>query len=216
MMASRNFSILGVCFALCSAPAWATDVNVIGLFSNKAVVVINRGQPKTMSVGDATPEGVKLIAVDHNGATLEIDGKRQTLEMGQHFATAPSAGGGNKVTLAPDSRGHFITDGQVNGVPMRFLVDTGASVVAMSVSDARRIGIDYMKGERGYSIVADGRRVPAYRVKLDSVTVGDITVFGVEASVTEGSMGVALLGMSFLNRMEMQRDSQSLTLIKRY
>jgi aspartyl protease family protein len=215
-MASRNLSILALCLALCSAPAWATDVNVIGLFTSKAVVVINRGQPRTLSVGDTTPEGVKLIAVDRNGATLEIDGKRQTLEMGQHFATAPPAGGGSKVKLAPDERGHFVTDGQVNGVPMRFLVDTGASVVALSVSDAQRIGIDYMKGERGYSIVADGRRVASYRVKLESVTVGDITVFGVDASISEGSMGVALLGMSFLNRMEMQRDSQSLTLIKRY
>jgi aspartyl protease family protein len=197
-------------------PAWATDVNVIGLFSSKAVVVINRGSPKTLSVGDSTPEGVKLIAVDRNGATLEIDGKRQTLEMGQHFATAPSAGGGNKVKLAPDSRGHFVTEGQVNGQPIRFLVDTGASLISMSTAEAQRIGIDYRKGERGYSIVADGRRVPVYRVKLDSVTVGDITVFGVDASIGEGSMGVALLGMSFLNRMEMQRDSQSLTLIKRY
>lgn len=197
-------------------PAWATDVNVIGLFSTKAVVVINRGQPKTLSVGDTTPEGVKLIAVDRNGATLEIDGKRQTLEMGQHFATAPSAGGGNRVKLAPDARGHFVTDGQVNGQPIRFLVDTGASLISMSTAEAQRIGIDYRKGERGYSIVADGRRVPVYRVKLDSVTVGDITVFGVDASIGEGSMGVALLGMSFLNRMEMQRDSQSLTLTKRY
>jgi aspartyl protease family protein len=215
-MASRKISSFGVCVALCSIPAWATDVNVIGLFTTKAVVVINRGQPKTLSVGDTTPEGVKLIAVDRNGATLEIDGKRQTLEMGQHFATAPSAGGGTRVTLAPDSRGHFVTEGQVNGQPIRFLVDTGASLISLSAADAQRIGIDYRKGEQGYSIVADGRRVPIYRVKLDSVTVGDITVFGVDAVVGEGSMGVALLGMSFLNRMEMQRDSQSLTLIKRY
>jgi len=122
-MASRKLSSLVACVALGSMPAWATDVNVIGLFSSKAVVVINRGSPKTLSVGDSTPEGVKLIAVDRNGATLEIDGKRQTLEMGQHFATAPSAGGGNKVKLAPDSRGHFVTEGQVNGQPIRFLVD---------------------------------------------------------------------------------------------
>jgi aspartyl protease family protein len=215
-MASRKLPSLAACVALGSMPAWATDVNVIGLFSSKAVVVINRGQPKTLSVGDTTPEGVKLIAVDRNGATLEIDGKRQTLEMGQHFATAPSAGGGTTVKLAPDSRGHFVTEGQVNGQPIRFLVDTGASLISMSTAEAQRIGIDYRKGERGYSIVADGRRVPVYRVKLDSVTVGDITVFGVDASIGEGSMGVALLGMSFLNRMEMQRDSQSLTLTKRY
>ena len=109
-MPSTRYSALALLIVLAALPARATDVNVIGLFSTKAVVVINRGSPKTLSVGDTTPEGVKLIAVDRNGATLEIDGKRQTLEMGQHFATAPSAGGGNRVKLAPDSRGHFVTE----------------------------------------------------------------------------------------------------------
>ena len=215
-MASMRYSALAICAALGSAGAAATDVNVIGLFSDKAVVVINRGSPRTLRAGETTAEGVKLISADRNGAVMEIDGKRQTLEMGQHFATAPSAGGGTRVTLSPDSRGHFITEGQVNGQPIRFLVDTGASLVSMSTTEARRLGIDYTKGDRGYSVVADGRRVPVYRVKLDSVSLGDVTLFGIDAVVGEGDMGVALLGMSFLNRMEMQRDSQSLTLIKRY
>ena len=215
-MASIRYSALAVCAALGSAAAAATDVNVIGLFSTKAVVVINRGNPRTLSVGETTAEGVKLISVDRNGAVLEIDGKRQTLEMGQHFATAASKTTGGSVTLAADNRGHYITDGQVNGQHIRFLVDTGATLVALGSTDARRMGIDYTRGDRGYSIVADGRRVPSYRVKLDSVTVGDITVFGVDASVTEGDMGAALLGMSFLSRMEMRREGQELILSKRY
>ena len=203
--------------ALLAAPgAFATDVNVIGLFSGRAVVVINRGAPKTLRAGETTPEGVKLISADSRGAVIEIDGKRQTLEMGQHFESSVSAPSGARtsVVLSPDTRGHFITDGQVNGGYIRFLVDTGATLVSMSAADASRLGIDYKNGEPGYSIVADGRRVPSYRLKLDSVSVGDITIYGVEAAVHEG--GSALLGMSFLNRTEMRREGQNLTLTKRY
>jgi len=208
--------VLATAAALGSIGAHATDVNVIGLFSSKAVLVINRGNPRTISVGETTAEGVKLISVDRNGAVLEIDGKRQTLEMGQHFATSASRTTGGTVTLSADSRGHYVTDGQINGQHIRFLVDTGATLVSFSAGEARRMGVDYRNGERGYSVVADGRRVPSYRIKLDSVTVGDITVFGVEASVSEGEVGAALLGMSFLSRMEMRRDGQQMTLSKRY
>jgi aspartyl protease family protein len=207
---------LALAAALGSPGAAATDVNVIGLFADRAVVVVNRGAPRTLRAGEATAEGVKLISADSRGAVLEIDGKRQTLEMGQHFENAAPAGARSSVTLAPDSRGQYVTDGQVNGGHVRFLVDTGATLIAMSAADAGRLGIDYRNGQPAVAIVADGRRVPAWRVKLDSVTVGDITIFGVDASVSEGGMGAALLGMSFLNRTEMRREGQNLTLTKRY
>ena len=147
---------------------------MVGLFSGKAVVTINRGQPRILTVGQTTAEGVKLVSVDGKAATLEIDGKRQVLEMGQHFETAGQPGERASVTLAPDSRGHFVVDAQVNGGHMRLLVDTGATLVSLSAADARRLGIDYTKGEPGYSIVADGRRVPTYRLKLDSVSIGGL------------------------------------------
>jgi aspartyl protease family protein len=210
----RSF-LLG-CAALAAVPGHATDVTVVGLFSGKAVVTVNRGAPHTLAVGQSTPEGVKLLAADHASATLEIDGKRQTLEMGQHFEAPAQAVERASVTLAPDSRGHFITDAQVNGGHMRFLVDTGATMVRISVQDAQRLGIDYTKGEPGYSVVADGRRVPNYRLKLDSVSIGGLTLYSVDATVGEGSMNFGLLGMSFLSRTEMRREGQNLTLTKRY
>lgn len=208
---------MAACAALGSAGAAATDVNVIGLFSDKAVVVINRGAPRTLRAGETTAEGVKLISADSRGAVLEIDGKRQTLEMGQHFENAASAGSGrNSVTLSPDSRGQYLTDGQINGGHIRFMVDTGATTIAISAAQAQRLGIDYRSGQRTYAVVADGRRVPSYLVKLDSVSVGDITLFGVDALVGEGGMDAALLGMTFLSRTEMRREGQNLTLTKRY
>jgi aspartyl protease family protein len=209
-------SWLWIATATAAFPAQAADVTVVGLFSGKAVVTINRGSPRILAVGQATPEGVRLVAVDAKGATLEIDGKRQVLEMGQHFETAASGNERASVTLAPDSRGHFIADAQVNGGHMRLMVDTGATMVRISMQDARRLGIDYTKGDPGYSIVADGRRVPNYRLKLDSVSIGGITLYSVDATVGEGGMGYGLLGMSFLSRTEMRREGQNLTLTKRY
>lgn len=210
------WSKLLVSAALAAVPAGATDVTVVGLFPSKAVVTVNRGQPRILAVGQATPEGVKLVSVDGSSATLEIDGKRQRLEMGQHFETAAQGGERASVTLAPDSRGHFIADAQVNGGHVRLMVDTGATMVRISTGDAQRLGIDYSKGEPGWSIVADGRRVPAWRLKLDTVSIGGLTLYNVDATVGEGGMGFGLLGMSFLSRTEMRREGQNLTLTKRY
>jgi aspartyl protease family protein len=203
--------------ALACTGACAVDVNVIGLFPGKAVITVNRGAPRTLSVGDKTAEGVVLISTDSKGAIFEIDGKRETLEMGQHFESAAQTGARQSVTLGPDERGHYIVDGMINGGYMRFIVDTGATTISMTAADATRLGIDYRRGRPGQSVVADGRRMAVYRVTLDSVTIGDITIFNVEASVSESvGIGGALLGNSFLNRVEMRREGQNLTLTKRY
>jgi aspartyl protease family protein len=208
--------VAAIVIALAAASADATDVTVVGLFPSKAVVTINRGQPRILAVGQSTPEGVKLVSVDAAGAVLDIDGKRQRLEMGQHFETPSQGGERTSVTLAPDSRGHFIADAQVNGGHLRLLVDTGATTVRLSTQDAQRLGIDYTRGEPGWSIVADGRRVPNWRLKLDSVSIGGLTLYNVDATVGEGGVGYGLLGMSFLSRTEMRREGQDLTLTKRY
>lgn len=201
--------------AFAATAAQATDVNVIGLFPGKAVVTINRGAPRTLSVGQKTAEGVVLISSDHASAVVEIDGKREKLEMGQHFETAAQTGSRQSVNLAQDGSGHFLAEGMVNGSHIRFMIDTGATLVSIPVSEAARLGIDYQKGQPGYAILADGRRVASYRVILDSVTIGDLTLLNVEGSVSQGS-GIPLLGMSFLNRTEMRREGQSMTLTKRY
>ena len=198
------------------AGALATEVNVIGVFPGKAVVTINRGAPRTLSIGEKTAEGVVLISSSAQGAVLEIDGKRESLDMGQHFASSASADGARaSVNLSPDSSGHFMAEGMVNGAHIRFMVDTGATLVSIPIAEAARLGIDYQKGRPGYAILADGRRVASWRVMLDSVTVGDVTLLNVEGAVGQGS-GTPLLGMSFLNRMEMRREGQNLTLTKRY
>lgn len=202
----------------CAAPllVQAVDVNVIGLFPGKAVVVVNRGAPRTLAVGERTAEGVLLVSADRAGAVIEFEGRRERLEMGQHFESASQTGARTAVTLAADSRGHFVADGAINGAHVRFLVDTGATYVSLPASQAARMGIDYRKGHKGYSQTANGVTV-VYRVSLDSVTLGGLTLFNVEGVVHEGKgLDVALLGMSFLNRTELRRDGANLTLVKRY
>lgn len=197
-----------------AGPAAATDVNVVGLFSNKAVVSIDGGPPRTMSVGQRSPEGVALVAVDRETATFEIEGKRRALQMGQAYASAAAARTGS-VTLKADGRGHFFTDGQVNGGTVRFQVDTGATMIALPAADARRIGISYLGAERGMVQTAAGPTA-AYRVKLDTVRVGDITLNGVDAVVLESGLQGALLGMTFLNRTDIRSEGETMVLIKRF
>jgi aspartyl protease family protein len=156
-----------------------------------------------------------LLGTEKDAASFDIDGKKRTLRMGQAYSTVMRAGRQN-VTLSADARGHFVTTGAINGGSVRFLVDTGATLVALPAAEARRLGIDYLQGPRGQMQTANGVAM-AYRVKLDTVRIGDIEINNVDAVVSEGdSMGVTLLGMSFLNRMEMKRDGQHMTLTKRY
>ena len=158
--------------------------------------------------------GVTLAAVDQEGVTLDTGGKRQSVALGAHMNRAP-AGGGASVTLQADGRGHFMVQGQINGGAIRMLVDTGATLIALPAQDALRLGIDYKKGTRGMVNTANGL-APVYRTRLDSVKVGDIVLNQVDAVVQENGLPYALLGMSFLNRTEMRRDGEQMTLTKRF
>ncbi|HUL91209.1 MAG TPA: TIGR02281 family clan AA aspartic protease [Burkholderiales bacterium] len=187
-----------------------------GLFPNKAVVVIDGGAPRVLTVGQQPVNGVSLLSTDGETATFLIDGQKKTLKVSQHQGGPAPASSAQSATLTANTQGHFLADGQINGGSVRFLVDTGATTVSLSSADASRLGIDYRKGQPGLMGTANGAAV-AYKVKLDTVRVGNIVVNNVDAAVLEGSqMPFALLGMSFLNRMEMQRAGQTMVLIKRY
>lgn len=212
---------IGIALLCSAAQTHAADISVTALFGGKAQLIIDGGKPRMLSAGQTSPEGVKLISADSSAAVIEFQGKRRTLALGSGYrvsgvSLAPDAGAGASVTLTADTQGHYQTLGQVNGGTVQFLVDTGATSIALPSAEARRLGINYLSGERGYTQTANGRAL-AYRIKLDTVKVGDITLYGVDAVVLEGDgLKMALLGMSFLNRTEMRRDGQALTLIRRY
>lgn len=209
-------NLLGLLLLGATCAGHATEVNIVGLFSGKAMVMVNGGKPHMMANGETSPEGIKLISADSNAAVLEIDGKRQTLNMGQSANIKPKEGSGNPTTiLTADSAGHFFTVGSINGASTRMIVDTGATMVSMSSAEAKRLGISYLNGERGAVSTANGV-VPAYRVTFNTVKLGNITLNQVEGLVQESSMPFVLLGMSFLKRLEMKRDGSSMTLVKKY
>lgn len=212
----KNSSLVCLLFLIFGGPAAATDVNVIGLFPGKAVVVINGEKPRTLSAGQTSPEGVKLISADSDTAEFEIDGKRQVLGLGNSISSNFAPTENSKVTLIADNSGHFITEGSINGATVKFLIDTGASMVSLNSSEAKRIGLNYLKGQPGQVSTANGL-VLVYKVKLDTVKIGDITLSNVDALVHEGeNLPIVLMGMSFLNRVEMKREGSQMTLIKRY
>ncbi|MBV6410058.1 MAG: hypothetical protein GAKPKEKM_00834 [Rhodocyclaceae bacterium] len=209
-----NSSLCALFCALAVQPARAADVGVVGLFPGKAVLVIDGGAPRTVPVG-ANIGGVRLIAVDQDSATVEIGARRQRLAIGQHAHAGGDGGGAQTTSLTADGRGHFITTGTVNGATIRFMVDTGATSVALGASDARRANVSIANARPVMVQTANGI-TPAWVVTLSTVRVGDVTLNEVEGIVHQHDMPVALLGMSFLNRMEMKRDGQTMTLRKRY
>ena len=213
--ACRFWLVFGICLILMVPRVHAVDVGLAGLFPGKALLTIGGGPPRIVAVGVTTPEGVKVVSTDGETATLEVGGTKRVLRVGQNVAAQPSTSGSQKVVLTADSAGHFLTSGNINGTTVRFLVDTGASMVSLGASDARRIGIDASKGEQALTSTANGQAVVT-RVKLDNLRVGEITMNNVDALVHQQDMPFALLGMSFLNRMEMQREGDTMTLKKRY
>jgi aspartyl protease family protein len=201
---------------LASSAAFAQTVSMSGSLGDKALLMID-GAPRTVATG-ATVQGVKLVSVTGNDAVVEIKGKRFTVVMGGaqvSLGGQASSGGGSQIVLTAGSGGHFMTAGGINGKAVRFMVDTGATSVAMSIAEAEHLGLDYRNGQRGYVSTANGN-APAYRVRLAEVRVGDVVVYDIEALVVPAQMEFILLGNSFLTRFQMKRENETLTLSKRF
>lgn len=184
-----------------------------GIFPGKALLIIDGGAPRTLAIGVKTAEGVQVQAIDGDRVTLEVNGRKQVLRVGQSVVSQASADRGATAVLNVDGRGHFVTTGAVNERPVVFLVDTGASMISLGAAEARRLGLDVKHARTVVVETANGRAMAA-RIKLDSVRVGEIVLHNVDALVHPQDMPVALLGMSFLNRLEMQRLGDIMTLKK--
>ena len=200
---------------VCVGASAQTTVSLSGSMGDKALLVIN-GTPRAVAVG-TTRDGIKVIGVTPHDATVEIDGKRVVLLLGGAQVNLGGAGGassGTRIVMTAGSGGHFLSDGSINGKQVRFLVDTGASVIALGRADAERIGLDYKNGTRVLMNTANGQ-VMAFRVTLNSVRIGDVQVHNVEATVSTGEMPFVLLGNSFLTRFQMKRENDMLTLDRR-
>lgn len=210
----RVQSALLTCLLFAAAPLAAQDVGLAGIMGSKAMLIINGGQPEAVRVGESL-DGVKVVSIQGDQVVVDIGGRKRPLRVGQHAVGAAPADGSGKIVLTADGQGHFFTTGTINGTSVRFMVDTGATMISLGASDARRLGLDFNRGQRGYSQTANGQ-VEVSRIKLDTVSIAGVTLHQVDALIHRNDMPIALLGMSFLNRMEMQRDGSTMTLRRRF
>jgi aspartyl protease family protein len=211
--------------ALCAAaaliaatpPAWAqTRVALQGMLGHKALLLIGGDAPHLTAPGE-TWRGVKVISTSGEQAVVLVDGRQLTLRVGEAPASVggpADAGGSDRVMLAADARGHFLTQGSINNHPVQFMVDTGASVIAISQSEADRLGLDYKKGRPVHMSTANGT-IQGWAITLGAVRVGDMVTYDVSAVITPAPMATVLLGNSYLMRFNMRRDGDQMMLIKR-
>ena len=208
---------VGLAFAV-SGAAWAQSVALAGMLGGKALVIVDGAAPKTVAAGESY-KGVKVVSTQGDVAVLEIGGKRHSLRVGDAPASvganASGEASGKRITLSAGSGGHFFSSGQINGKAVQVVVDTGATLVALSQADAQRIGLNYRAGQMTQISTANGV-IPAWRVKLASVRIGDVMVYEVDSVVSSGTMPYVLLGNSFLSRFQMTRTNDEMVLEKRF
>jgi aspartyl protease family protein len=197
---------------LCQLAAAAPWVQVVGLFPGAAVVTVD-GQRKLVRVGQTGPGGVQVVSVDTTGAVLRVEGAERRYALSRELSAGFAEPERRQLSIAQGQGGHYWIAGSVNGQPVQFLVDTGATSVAINEAQARRLGIDYRVDGRQIVVGTASGTAKAWRVTLNSVKVGAIDVLGVEAVVVEGGAPAdALLGMSFLSRVSWREEQGVLKL----
>lgn len=196
----------------------ASKVSFNGSLGSQAALLLIDGEARTVRVGQ-TIEGVRLIALDDGRATVELNGQRLTLTLGASPGRVGpginGAGSTRQITLNSGTGGHFFTAGMINGRSTQFLVDTGATSVAIAQAEAERLGLRFREGRRIMTHTANGT-VPAHRLQLETLRIGDVEVRNVDAIVVPGQMNHVLLGNSFLSRFQMKRENELMTLELRY
>jgi aspartyl protease family protein len=213
-MVGNRLSLL-LCLLLLSTTTVAIEnIQVMALFSGKAMVMID-GKQRLLTVGKLSPEGVMLISASSREAVIEIDEQQQTYQLGSRISTQfKKRESGPEAKIWRNGR-RYITSGLINGLPVDFLLDTGATSVAMSSTTAKRLGIPYRLKGRPITVGTASGTAKGYQVNLDRVKVGEIELYNVMGAVIEGdSPKTVLLGMTFLKQVTME-DKGTLMLLKK-
>ncbi len=189
-------------------------IHAVALFKDKAVLDVD-GKRRSVAVGATTREGVKLLQANSERAVIEVDGERLTLKLNGKIITG-AAKHKNRIQLFPGKGGHYFVDGLINGHKIPFLIDTGATTIAINKNMAKRIGLQYrVDGTKGLVETASGT-VAAYDVRFKTVQIRAITLRNVRGTVLDGNFPrVALLGQSFLNKLNLRRDGIVMELSER-
>ena len=200
------------------ATAQSQSVTLSGMVGSKALLIVDGSAPKIVAPGESF-NGVKVISTQGDTAVLMVGGKRMNLRVGDAPASvgeqAGSKSSGSRIVLTVGDGGHFLAQGSINGKSVQFMVDTGATAVAMGAAEAKRMGIDYTSGRPVRMSTANGQAL-GYLLTLNSVRIGDVEVQNVEAIVSPQAMPYVLLGNSFLTRFSMRRDNDQMVLERRF
>jgi aspartyl protease family protein len=195
----------------------ARDVLVLGIFPDRALLQVD-GERHLLRIGEATDDGIRLLSADSRAGhvVLDIQGRSRQVALGGRAGGSFRARESARAQIFANSAGAYTTTGSINGRTVTFLVDTGASAVAMNSNEATRLGIDYTRGTLTQVHTASGNAF-AYRLILDRVKVGEIEQRNVDAMVVVGDAPrIALLGMTFLSRVEIRNEGQALVLEQRF
>lgn len=215
-MYALRIVLLGLPLLFSSWLMAATQVRVVGLFPGAAVLNIE-GQRKLLKVGQIGPGGVVLVSADSRGAVLRVDGEERNYSLSREYSEGFAEAQKKQLSVAKGIGGHYWVAGSVNSQSIQFLVDTGATSVALNNEHARRLGIDYRAVGAPLQVSTASGTARGWRVTLDRVKVGELEVLGVEAVVLEGNSPTeALLGMSFLSRVGWKVEQDMLVLESKY
>lgn len=204
---------IAACLAALPLAAGAQAVALSGILGNRALLVVDGTQPRGVAPGE-TYRGVKVVSVGRDDAVVEVAGQRHTVALGASPVSVRSGSEGQRIVLRSDGRGHFTGDGAINGRAMRYMVDTGATAVAIGQPDAERLGLPFRSGKPVMMNTANGT-TQGWRITLDVVRAGDVDVRAVDAVVVPQAMPYVLLGNSFLSAFHMTRANDEMVLEKR-
>ena len=189
-------------------------VRVMALFSNKAMLKIN-GKNHILKKGQNL-NGVTLISANGRAATIRFDnGLEKTLGLNQSIQQGYKKPVTNKMTLYANRSGMFMTGGRINGQTTKFMVDTGATYVALSSTEADKLNLEFKSGPQ-VKLQTANEVASGWLINLESVKVGDIQIPQVKAVVMEGDTPHVLLGMSFLKHLKMERNGAAMTLEQKF
>lgn len=192
----------------------AQTVALTGVLGQRALLVVDGAGPRSVAIGESW-RGVKLLAVQGEQAELDIGGRRTSVRLGGSPVDMGVPAANRRIVLQADGRGHFTGQGRINGKLVQFMVDTGASTLALGAPEAERLGLAYRSGRPVRVGTANGS-TQAWAVRLASVRIGDTELTDVEAIVVPESMPHVLLGNNVLARFQMTRGPQQMVLEQRY
>jgi aspartyl protease family protein len=207
--------LLGFAGVLISIAAGAEieRIEVSALLGGKALIIID-GQNRLLAVGESSKEGVKLLAVEQEGVQLEVGGAAGFYPLGNtRIGTQYSRPQKLQERVYRDNTGMFRSAGSINGHLVSFLVDTGATTIAINSVEAKKLGINYLLNGQEMSVSTASGIARAWAVKLDRVTLGKIELRNIVAVVVDGSSPTdVLLGMTFLERLNVQHQGEVMLL----